>query len=247
MSLGTVCPGLPGTGERGNPIGRCGRRTSRGSALRFAACRDGTSTGGEPLGLKLIGAGLGRTGTMSLKRALERLLGGPCYHMHEVGIHAGHIERWRAALRGQYAWEELFEGYVAAVDWPAAAFWRELGEAYPGAPVLLSYRDPEDWWRSASSTIFPAQSRVEGPWRDMVAELFDQRFTLDLDNRERCIDLFEAHNARVRATVASERLIEWRTGDGWGPLCQALKMPVPDEPFPHKNSTEEFQARLRKR
>ena len=86
---------------------------------------------------------------MSLKRALERLLGRPCYHMHEVGSHPDHIERWRAAVRGQSAWGELFEGYVAGVDWPAAAFWRELCEAYLDAPVLLSHRDPEDWWRSA--------------------------------------------------------------------------------------------------
>lgn len=197
--------------------------------------------------LRVVGAGLGRTGTMSLKGALERLLGAPCYHMLEVGKHEGHVALWHAAVRGERPWEALFEGYAAAVDWPASAFWPELVEAYPDALVLLSYRDAEAWWRSASSTIFPTSRKADGPWREMVDAMFEARFTLALDDHDACIAAYEAHNARVRAEVPPARLLEWQPGDGWAPLCERLGVPVPDEPFPHTNSTQDFLERVKAR
>jgi len=193
--------------------------------------------------MRVIGAGLGRTGTMSLKLALERLLGGPCYHMVEVFAHPEHVPVWHAAARGEMPdWRAFLAGYAAAVDWPASAFWRELAAAFPEALILLSTRDAPAWWRSASRTIFPASRTQTGPWREMVDELFARRFTSELDDAEACISAYEGHNAAVRREAPPRRLVEWRPEDGWGPLCHALDLPVPAEPFPRVNTTDEFLA-----
>ena len=194
-----------------------------------------------------MGAGLGRTGTLSLKMALEQLVGGSCYHMLEVFAHPDHVAMWHGATRGEPVdWDELFADYTTAVDWPAAAFWRELSAAYPDAPVVLSTRDSESWWRSADQTIyevFRGEHDADDPWFAMISELQRTRFTPDFLDREAAIAAFEAHNAEVRAIVSPERLVEWRPGDGWAPLCAALGVPVPDEAFPHTNTTEEFRTR----
>jgi hypothetical protein len=196
--------------------------------------------------LHVVGAGLGRTGTMSLKAALERLLGGPCYHMIEVFPRPAHFGMWTAAARGQRVdWDALFDGFVAAVDWPAAAFWQELAAAYPNAKVVLSTRDPESWWKSASETIFDAKREPPpAPMREMLEALFGERFTPAIHDRARAIAAYERHNAHVREVVPPERLVEWRAAQGWGPLCAALGMPIPAEPFPHVNTTDEFRARV---
>jgi hypothetical protein len=183
-----------------------------------------------------VGAGLGRTATKSLKAALERLLGLPCYHMMEVFGRPEHIAAWHAAARGEMPdWHELLAGYGAAVDWPAAAFWPELSETFPDAIVLLSLREPLSWWQSAHETIFPTirSYRFASEWHAMVDALFAARFTRELDDRDACIAAFERHNAQVRAAVPPRRLVEWRPADGWTPLCAALGAPVPEEPFPH--------------
>ncbi|HZT41651.1 MAG TPA: sulfotransferase [Chthonomonadaceae bacterium] len=196
--------------------------------------------------LRVVGAGLGRTGTHSLKLALERLLGAPCYHMIEVFQHPEHVPAWHAAAEGRMPdWQALLAGYAAAVDWPAAAFWPELSEAFPEALVVLSVRDPQAWWESAHQTIFQAIP-TRGPeteWRQMVDAMLANRFTSAIDDREACIAAFERNNARVRETIPPHRLLEWRASEGWGPLCKALGLPVPDEPFPLTNTKEEWAAR----
>jgi hypothetical protein len=195
------------------------------------------------MALRVVGAGLGRTGTLSLKVALERLLGARCYHMAEVFAHPAHVPMWHAAARGRMPdWRALFDGYGAAVDWPAASFWPELAAAFPDAVVLLSVRDPASWWESALGTIFPATQNVDGEWRAMIDAVFAARFTSALGDRAACIAAFERHNAAVRSAVPSSRLVEWRAADGWVPLCAALGVPVPDEPFPRVNTREDFLA-----
>src|SRR5689334_11184948 len=159
--------------------------------------------------LRVVGAGLGRTGTHSLKLALERLLGAPCYHMIEVFQHPEHVPAWHAAAEGRMPdWHQLLDGYAAAVDWPASAFWLELSEAFPNALVLLSVRDPEAWWESAHNTIFQAipSRQSDSEWFKMVQTMMANRFTSALEDREACIAAFERHNARVRATIPRERL-----------------------------------------
>jgi hypothetical protein len=199
----------------------------------------------SPMGLKLIGAGVGRTGTLSLRQALETLLGEPCYHMFEVRDHPEHVPLWHAAARGEpVAWQALLGPYGAAVDWPAAAFWPEIAAAFPDAVILLSTRDAEGWWRSASNTIFEAIQGVTGPWREMVDAMLAARFTSATHDRDAAIAAFHAHNRAVREHVPAARLVEWQAGDGWEPLCAALGVPIPDLPFPHVNSTEEFRAQV---
>jgi hypothetical protein len=196
--------------------------------------------------LRVVGAGLGRTGTLSLKLALERLLGAPCYHMTEVFAHPEHVSLWHAAARGEPVdWYALFAGYAAAVDWPVGSFWPEVSEAFPEARIVLSTRSAESWWQSASQTIFPVSARAAGtPWHAMWTELARNRFTTRLDDRAAAIAAYERHNADVRARASKARLLEWTAKDGWEPLCRALGVPVPDEPFPHANSTEEFLGRF---
>lgn len=201
----------------------------------------------EALPLRVVGAGLGRTGTHSLKLALERLLDAPCYHMVEVIAHPEAVPLWRDAIAGTPRWDEIYAGYAAAVDWPTSAFWRDLMDAAPDAVVLLSVREPDAWWTSASHTIFASMQRFEDDdpiagFGGMVTALLTERFTPHWDDRSEAIAAYERHNDAVRATVPSDRLLEWWPGDGWAPLCTALDAAVPDEPFPHVNTTEEFRA-----
>lgn len=202
--------------------------------------------------LKLVGAGVGRTGTNSLKLAIERLTGEPCYHMTEVFGKPDHVDAWRAAIVDGTMpdWDHLLAGYAATVDWPACAFWQQLADAYPDAPVLLSERSSADaWWTSMEQTIVrmvtqPPRTPEQEHTRTMSEPMMNL-FCPGWPEREAMVDAYERHNERVRELVAPDRLVEWRPGDGWAPLCAALGVPVPDEPFPHVNSTAEFQGSMR--
>ncbi|NEY91751.1 sulfotransferase family protein [Tabrizicola oligotrophica] len=202
--------------------------------------------------LRVVGAGLGRTGTTSLKSALEFLLKAPCYHMDEVYAHPEHVEVWRSALRGDTAGlGAIMEGYAATVDWPAGAFWRELSSLYPKALVVLTVRETaEAWWKSANATILE-KNRQPVSANDplavssgMIEEMMSWRFTPDWNDRKSALAAYERHNASVREGVAPGRLLEWKPDDGWEPLCAALEVPVPKAAFPHKNSAKEFRAQM---
>jgi hypothetical protein len=201
------------------------------------------------MSLRVVGAGLGRTGTHSLKLALEQLLGAPCYHMIEVFEHPEHIAWWQHAADGDMPdWDAVFEGYDAAVDWPVASFWREISEAYPDALILLSERDPDSWWKSANDTIFnfvkgPPPEDGDNAWFDMVSTMMRNRFTAALGDESAAKAAYVRHNDDVRRTAPKDRFLEYRTGDGWAPICDALGVAVPDAPFPHVNTTEEFRTR----
>lgn len=197
------------------------------------------------MSLKIIGAGQGRTGTNSLKLALEKLLGKPCYHMFEAIDHPEHMPVWTEAARGNPPdWHSFLGAYGATVDGPAAMFWRELMEAYPNAVVLLSVRDTEGWWRSISQTIRPLLSSTEpGPFQDMIKAHSTRDFPYMLEESAAKAS-FEAHNERVKSEVPAQRLVVWKPGDGWEPICEAFNLPVPDEPFPHANSADDFIEKL---
>ena len=202
--------------------------------------------------LELIGAGFGRTGTLSLKGAIERLGAGPCYHMLEVPRNPGHAERWHAAARGEPTdWDDLFAGYPATVDWPGCHFWRELVARYPEAKVLLSVRSAESWYQSVRATIYQALNRVDEapePMRPHLAmgrrivleNTFDGRF----EDEKYAMAVFERHNEEVQAAVPADRLLVYAIGSGWKPLCDFLDVPVPDEEFPHVNTSESFRDRI---
>jgi len=202
------------------------------------------------MGLEVVGAGLGRTGTHSLKIALEQLLGAPCYHMLETFGRPDDIPVWHAAVNGDLPhWNDFLSDYRAAVDWPACSFWREILAANPDAIVLLSSRDTDGWWTSASNTIFhivdrevPAGDDVFTAQKAMAVDMLKNTFTENWQNETEAKRAYEQHNADVRASVPAGQLIDYRPGDGWEPICEKLGLPVPSDPFPHVNTTDEFRA-----
>ena len=198
--------------------------------------------------LQVVGAGVGRTGTHSLKVALEQLLGGTCHHMVEVFAHPDEVPVWIDAVDGRPVdWDALMAGYVAQVDWPGASFWPELSSANPGALVILSVRDADEWFTSCSNTIFEGigvMRELGDPWMSAMVRLMGQRFSDRIDDRAAMVAAYEHHNEAVRAGVPAARLLEWTVADGWQPICARLGLDVPDEPFPKMNSTEEFRASL---
>ena len=196
-----------------------------------------------------MGAGIGRTGTHSLKLALEQLLGGPCYHMLEVFGRPDDIPVWHRAVEGEMPdWSTFLSEYRAAVDWPPGAFWREISAANPDAPILLSSRESADaWWKSANNTIFniaDMNADAMGPAGAAQRDMLSKRFTPNWRDETEAKRAYEAHNANVRASVPADRLVDWQPGDGWEPICEKLGLPAPSEPFPHVNTTEEFRTML---
>jgi len=200
-----------------------------------------------------IGAGFGRNGTLALKLALEQLGFDKCYHMLEVREHADHVQVWRDAARGALVdWDSLFRGYQSSVDWPSCTFWREQMAHYPDAKVILSERDPERWYQSVMSTIYPssvAARESDDPLvrahMDMVFEVvWDGTFGGRMDDKDHVIGVYLAHNAQVKAEVPAEKLLVFEASQGWLPLSGFLGCQVPDAPFPRVNSTEDFQQRV---
>ena len=218
--------------------------------------------------MKVVGAGFGRTGTMSLKAALETLGFGPCYHMTEVFAHPEHADFWVFAWRGEPAdWAGVLGDYEAAVDWPACTFYEDLMERNPEAKVILSVRDPERWYESVRSTIYQLSLLIDGSRtsrlvfgvislltfggfagrktdmpNDIIWEgTFDGRF----EDKAYAIGVFERHNEEVKRRVPPEKLLVYEVKEGWGPLCEFLGVQEPDEPFPRTNDTAEMQRGIR--
>jgi hypothetical protein len=216
--------------------------------------------------VKVIGAGFGRTGTMSLKVALEKLGFDPCYHMTEVFAHPEHSNFWVSAWRGEPVdWDGVLENYDGAVDWPACTFYEELLERNPEAKVILSVRDPERWYESVRNTLYELSVIVprhplyrigyklvsllvfRGAGNVNLAEeiiwqgTFDGRF----EDESHATEVFERHNEEVRQRVPRERLLVYEVKEGWEPLCEFLGVEVPDEPFPRTNDAAQMRRRLR--
>jgi hypothetical protein len=204
--------------------------------------------------LEVIGVGFGRTGTLSLKAALERLDFGPCHHMLGMLERPAEIPLWRDAAQGRPVdWDEVYRGYRSTVDWPGARFWRELVEHYPKAKVILGVRDPERWYDSALRTIHRAALDDSPPPTPVLAEMramsrevvWDGVFEGRFADRDHALRVFDEHLAAVRAQVPAEGLLVFEAADGWAPLCAFLEVPVPDEEFPRRNDEEQFASLLR--
>jgi hypothetical protein len=213
--------------------------------------------------MRLIGAGLPRTATLTQKTALEMLGVGPCYHMVNVLADLDQVDLWMAALEGKAPWEELFAGFQSTVDWPGGYFYEELMEVYPEALVLLSVRDPQKWAQSAHDTVWSvrhgeslmrllssAWGQVDPKWGgflEMVdALLWKDKGTLagKHESLAQLAEGMDAFNEQVKRTVPAERLLVWEPADGWEPLCEALGVAVPAEPLPHVNDSVEFVDRV---
>lgn len=206
------------------------------------------------MGLKVIGAGFGRTGTLSLKLALERLGFGPCYHMIEAYRRPEHLQPWRDAAAGRPVdWAALFQDYQAAVDWPACNYWEAQLAAFPEAKVILTERDPERWHASIMNTIYSssvAMRKAAADSADAFAKSFsamiyeviwDGVFDGRMDDKAHVIGCYLAHNQRVKQQAPADRLLIFDPAAGWPPLCEFLGCPTPDEPYPKVNTTAEFQ------
>jgi len=196
--------------------------------------------------MRIIGAGFGRTGTMSLCAALEKLGYDPCYHMIEVFKHPGHIKIWQAAADGKAVdWQAFLGQYNSGLDYPVVGFYRDLMAAFPDAKVILTVRDPAKWYESTIETIY--QGTVMPQWllellppfkgmnRMIEATTWDRMFQGRFEDRNYAIKVFEDHIAEVQQIVPAERLLVFSVKDGWEPLCNFLGAPVPDDPFPHIN------------
>jgi len=211
--------------------------------------------------IKIIGAGFGRTGTLSMKAALEELGFGPCYHMTEVFSHPEHALLWDAAARGETVnWQELLKGYQATVDWPGCTFYQELMKVYPDAKVLLTVRDPENWYESVQSTILQTTIRpgtsltgfflrmlrpnVYRTMRMINTLIWEGTFDSNFADKQHAIAVFNQHIAEVKKYVPAEQLLIYNVKEGWQPLCACLGVEVPqDKPFPHLNDRASFMAR----
>lgn len=198
--------------------------------------------------LKVIGAGLGRTGTLSLKLALEHIGFGPCYHMSEMLSQLrSHLPLWIESAKGKAQWDTIFAHYQSTTDYPGCMFWRELMVKYPDAKVILSTRDPDKWFESGAATVFSEQHRARFEGNPMMAEFFKLTVFGDLEqslgDRAKMVAYFNAWNQAVVDEVPPEKLLVHRSFDGWEPLCEFLGVPVPAEPYPRVNSREEMTER----
>ncbi len=199
------------------------------------------------MSLKVIGAGLPRTATWSQKLALELLGFGPCYHMSEVLDHPEHWPLWERAARGEAIdWEEIFAGWGSTTDAPGCHFHGELAARYPEAKVVLSLRDPEQWFTSTQNTILSDAVAGSHGARGSLAMIEALGWGSDPRLRDKAwmLDRFHRHIDEVKAAIPAERLLLYRVSDGWEPLCDFLGVPVPEGPFPQVNSTDEFRAMI---
>jgi hypothetical protein len=213
--------------------------------------------------MKVIGAGMPRTGTLTQKMALEMLGLGPCYHMVDVLADLDQAGLWERALDGDADWPQILGGFESTVDWPGGYFYRELMDFYPEAKVLLSVRDPEAWERSMRQTVWAvrngeslirllssAQAHVNPQWRgflSMIDRLLwtgEGTFASGHAEPQQLIERMQRHNEEVKRNVPAERLLVWSVTEGWGPLCDFLELPVPDVPLPHINDRTEFLNRI---
>ncbi len=213
--------------------------------------------------MRLIGAGLPRTGTLSQKVALEMLGLAPCYHMVNVLADLDEAQSWQRALDREAGWEEVLQGFQATVDWPGAFFYRELVELHPEAKVLLSVRDAAGWERSMRDTIWgifygdmlmrdlsSARGRIDPKWAgyiEMMEGMWKQSGLISdgaATDSATMQEAMEHYNEEVRRSVPAERLLVWSVGEGWEPVCEFLELPVPDMPFPHLNDSKEFGERV---
>ena len=197
------------------------------------------------MSLKVIGAGFGRTGTLSLKVALEALGLGRCYHMVEVFHTPGAAQQWTDAIAGKTVdWDKIFEGFAATVDFPGCMFYRVLADRYPQAKVILTVRDSEEWFASTQATIFNPERRTHPSPRPDMSEMIDKMLGAVFDgriaDREHVIAVYERHNAAVKRDIAPERLLVFNPKEGWDPLCAFLGVPKPAIPFPRANAREGF-------
>ena len=208
--------------------------------------------------MKIIGAGFGRTGTLSLKKALEILGMGPCYHMDEMIRYPQHMDVWKdAALQKPVNWNDIFADYQSTLDFPASLYYRELLAAYPDAKVILTVREPERWYQSMYETAYtmmelytPAWVKKYVPPYKRFADLLDLLiwnglFSGRFADKAHAIQIFNAHIEEVKRNVPADKLLIYNVKEGWQPLCNFLGVAIPENtPFPHVNDHETVKVQI---
>lgn len=211
--------------------------------------------------LKVINLSVGRTGTMSLKHALEELGLIKCYHFAEFYEHPEHLSLWLSVSRGEKMdWDKIFYGYQASVYWVPCYNYQAILEYYPDAKVILTVRDPEAWYKSVYDTVYrynrltwyrklillvmglfkPQLRTMHAVWQLQEQTLWKKTFQGRFHDKNYAIEVFKKHITEVKCNVPEERLLVFNIKEGWGPLCQFLNIPVPTTPFPHVNDTASF-------
>jgi hypothetical protein len=209
------------------------------------------------MALQVIGAGFGRTGTTSLKAALEQLGFSKCHHMEEVMKSGAQVRFWQALANGEEVdWDEVFDGFQASCDWPSCSYWEQLHHHYPDAKIVLSVRDESRWYESVLETIYPVTFVVPRWLTALVPPLariqkmivtsiwngvFDGRF----EDREHALQVYRDHIEHVKATAPGDRLLVFEAKDGWVPLCNFLDVPVPESDYPHLNDAAQIRRMIR--
>ena len=208
------------------------------------------------MALKVIGAGFGRTGTLSLKVALEQLGYGPCHHMKEVMLNTDQAEWFSQASKGvEVDWHEVFNKYSSAVDWPAAAYYQELAESFPDAKIVLGVRDPDAWYESVENTIFrvipnfPKWIRFIFPRSDKVFNMIEKtiwqgEFSGQFEDKGTAIQVFNERIETIKKMFPPERLLIHTSKDGWEPLCEFLDVDIPDTPYPWVNDSAKIKRAI---
>ena len=204
--------------------------------------------------MKIIGAGFSRTGTFSLKHAIQALGFEPCYHGEVIFQRPDHVEIWNTVLQQQPDWQALFSGYEAGLDSPICFFWREIRTSFPDAKVILTKRDPNDWYESFAASLYPAMmnperapKEIQGAFKMAKAIVLDHIFGGKFEDRRFAIEIYNKHNDSVEASFTNEKseLLVFEVANGWAPLCAFLDQPIPHIEFPNTNSREQFQSILR--
>lgn len=205
--------------------------------------------------LEVIGAGFGRTGTLSMKAALEQLGYGKCHHMMEVMPNDDQLNMWHRISQGEgLDWDAVFDGFGASVDFPSSAYWRELAAHYPNAKIILTTRSFDSWYESANDTIYPVSTTIPN-WMLIIPKVrkikemtfgtvWDRVFGGKFEDKDATRLVFEQHEADVKAAFPADRLLVFHPKEGWGPLCAFLGKPVPDTEFPNVNDRADFKQRL---
>jgi hypothetical protein len=169
--------------------------------------------------------------------------------MFEVRDNPAKLPDWEALARGECVdWDKVFSGYRCQVDWPGARYWRELAKHFPEARVILTVRDPDDWFDSVQKTIVPflsARGKHPAPHVNAIAEMGyelvnRQVFHERMSDRRHATRVFKDHIAEVQSKIAPERLLTFDLRAGWDPLCEFLGVDRPDTPFPKSNSSKQF-------
>lgn len=199
------------------------------------------------MALEIIGVGMGRTGTASLKVALEELGVGQCYHMTEVLKNPECTTDWINAAEGNADWDKVFNHYSATVDNPGCNFWKELADYYPEAKVILTVRDADKWFDSTNETIHSlefASFIKNSPFGEMVQKTIWDIMENRMQDRNHMVDFFNNRSSEIIDNIAPERLLVYQVSEGWEPLCAFLNLPVPNTEFPHINSRDETKEIL---